>query len=364
MKIGVYYDLPFGGAHVALEEIISRLQKKHQVTIYHNQNSTFSNLPFRRLWLDLESTLFQRFKQYQQAKEIDSEGFDVVLVSHDRHFQAPWVLRYLKTSTVFLCQEPTRAFFEEFLKIDPKLPYLNRLYEWLNRSIRKTIEVKNASFATKVISNSVYSSESIFRAYGVVSTPILLGFNPLNFFPKNVKRLDQVVVVGNDEPQKALPFAIECVSLVKKSVRPKMVIVSPRPGSTSLLVRLARKKGVSLTVFQAVPTSRLRQIYNQSKLSLAVAHLEPFGLSVVESLACGTPVVAINEAGYREIVSDLKTGLLVPRDPGKVAQALEFLLEKDQQRLKMGKFGLSDVTKRFSWDKATDKVEKIIYETT
>src|SRR3989344_2171261 len=310
MKIAVYYDLPFGGAHVAMEEIILRLQKKHQVEIFNNRNSSYSAFPFRRLWQDLEAVLFQRARQFFLAKKIDTLRYDLVLISHDRYFQAPWVLRYLKTPTVFLCQEPTRAFFEEFLKIDPNLPFLNRLYELLNRSIRKTIEIKNAGFATKIISNSVYSSESIFRAYGIKSTPILLGYNPQDFFPEKIRRNNQVVLVGNNEPQKALPFAIDCVAMINKSERPSLVIVSPRSRDCRQLVLRAKKAGVVLSLHQEITTPRLRHLYNQSKLCIAVAHLEPFGLSVIESLACETPIVAINEAGYRETVVDGKFGIL------------------------------------------------------
>ena len=364
MKIAVYYDVPFGGAHVAMEEIILRLQKKHQVEIFHNQNSSFSDFPFRRLWLDLESILFQRGKQYLQAKKIDAKRFDVVIVSHDRHFQAPWVLRFLKTPTVLLCQEPTRAYFEEFLRVDQKLPVLNRLYELFNRQIRKGIEIKNAGFANKIISNSVYSSESIFRAYGIKSTPILLGFNPQDFFPEKIRRNNQVVLVGNNEPQKALPFAIDCVAMINKSERPSLVIVSPRSRDCRQLVLRAKKAGVVLSLHQEITTPRLRHLYNQSKLCIAVAHLEPFGLSVIESLACETQIVAINEAGYRETVVDGKSGILVERNAIKASAAIQNLLVDDRKRLQMGKYGLKDVKKRFSWDTTVEKIEQIFYEIT
>ena len=212
MKIAVYYDLPFGGASVALTEIISELRKRHEIVEYQNSENNKIALPPARLWKDIESIILQYFKQKKLANIINSQNFDLVLVCHDRHFQAPWILRFLCKPTVFLCQEPTRAFFEKFLDIDPNLPLPNKFYEKLNRFLRKGIEIKNASFATKIIVNSNYSRESIKNAYGKDSAPIYMGVNTTKFFPQKLKIKNQVVVVGNNEPQKNLSLAI-CPSL-------------------------------------------------------------------------------------------------------------------------------------------------------
>ena len=54
---------------------------------------------------------------------------------------------------------------------------------------------------------------------------------------------------------------------------------------------------------------------------------EPAGQTVIESLACGTPVIAANSGGVTDIVRDGETGLLVPeRDPAALADALQRLL--------------------------------------
>src|SRR5258706_5737477 len=162
MKIAVYYDLPPGGGSRTMEEILYRLAKHHQLDIFHNRPQTFKPPFLKHLLADIESIFLQRYKQASQAKDIDSKKYDLVFVSHDRHSQAPWILRFLNTPTVFLCQEPTRAYFEYFLRIDPRLPLINRFYETLNRLLRKSLEITNARSATTIIANSVYSTESLF----------------------------------------------------------------------------------------------------------------------------------------------------------------------------------------------------------
>jgi glycosyltransferase involved in cell wall biosynthesis len=64
---------------------------------------------------------------------------------------------------------------------------------------------------------------------------------------------------------------------------------------------------------------------------------EALGLSIVEAMACGLPVVATNVGGIPEVVVDGKTGFLVPpRDPIALASKLATLVESEELRLRMG----------------------------
>lgn len=361
MRIAVFYDLPAGGASRTMEEVLKILNRHHEIIIFQDPK-VFSWTKNNRFLRDFESIHFQSFKQRRLAKKIDNQKFDICFVSHDRHSQAPWILRFLKTPSVFLCQEPTRAYFEEFLHIDPKLPLLNKIYESINRKIRKQIEISNARFAERVVVNSRYSVESIFRAFGVNATPIHLGIDPKEYFPENISKKNQVVIVGNNEPQKDLPLAVDSVSIIDKKNRPTLVIASPRNSDMRDIVKQAKRKNVKLELLIGLDQSKLRKIYNQSKLTLALAHLEPFGLSVVESLACGTPVIAVNEGGFKETVIDKKTGILVERDPQIIADAISLVLIDKKILSQMGEMGKKDALLRFTWDNTVSKLEKEFYE--
>jgi glycosyltransferase involved in cell wall biosynthesis len=362
MKIAVFFDLPAGGASRTMEEILKILEKRHDVTIYHDPQ-IYSWTSSNRLLTDLESIIFQKIKQHKLAKEIDGQNFDLVFVSHDRHSQAPMILRFLKTPTVFLCQEPTRAYFEQFLDIDSRLPLLNKIYETVNRRIRKGIEIKNAQYASRIVANSRYSVESIFRAFGAKATPVYLGIDAKEYFPSGISQKKQVVVVGNNEPQKDLGLAVLSLAQINKKDRPALVIASPRNSDMLPIKRLAKNKEVVLKLLTDLDQNSLRRVYSESLLTLALAHLEPFGLSVVESLACGTPVVAVNEGGFKETVLDGKTGRLVDRDPQLIAKAIEVLLSDKEKLKKMGQYGVKDVNMRFTWDNTVANLEKIFYET-
>ncbi len=80
------------------------------------------------------------------------------------------------------------------------------------------------------------------------------------------------------------------------------------------------------------------------------SYSESFGMSLVEAMACQTPVVATRVGGMKEIV-DEQTGVLVERaDPAALADAIVRLLDDPQRRARMGAAGRRRVAEVFSWD--------------
>jgi glycosyltransferase involved in cell wall biosynthesis len=103
------------------------------------------------------------------------------------------------------------------------------------------------------------------------------------------------------------------------------------------------------------PQSELGDFYQAADILVNPSYSESFGLSLVESLACGRPVVATRGGGMVEIVDGQKVGLLVERgDAAGLAEALVTLLEDDTQRAAMGRNGRALVAKHFTWAKVAE----------
>jgi glycosyltransferase involved in cell wall biosynthesis len=67
---------------------------------------------------------------------------------------------------------------------------------------------------------------------------------------------------------------------------------------------------------------------------------EAFGIALVEAMAIGLPVIAIDAPGPREILDHDRTGLIVdPRDPAALAAAIEHLAEDGGLRARLGAAG-------------------------
>jgi glycosyltransferase involved in cell wall biosynthesis len=84
---------------------------------------------------------------------------------------------------------------------------------------------------------------------------------------------------------------------------------------------------------------------------------EQFGQVLVEGMACGLPVIAVNNHGPATIVDDGETGLLVPPDDeDAMADALVRIVNDDEERARMGATAYEQSRSRYSWPALAEKV--------
>jgi L-malate glycosyltransferase len=96
---------------------------------------------------------------------------------------------------------------------------------------------------------------------------------------------------------------------------------------------------------------------------VSAARIEPFGLAILEAMACGTAIVATETEGAREIVQHGETGLLVPRgDVDALAESVLELLQDKDRRERLGKLAREVVEERFSLERMVDATEGIYRE--
>jgi glycosyltransferase involved in cell wall biosynthesis len=77
--------------------------------------------------------------------------------------------------------------------------------------------------------------------------------------------------------------------------------------------------------------SRLRELIRGAKATIYVPVDEDFGMSPVESMACGTPVIGVNDGGLKESIIDGVTGILIDAkcSPSDIQQAIQDLPNKN-----------------------------------
>ena len=125
----------------------------------------------------------------------------------------------------------------------------------------------------------------------------------------------------------------------------------------------AEESGVSQSVFLAgpVPHDDLPQWYQEADLFLFPSQWESFGMVVVESMATGTPVVAVKgSGGPDEIISHGEDGSLVQL-PKIGVEATRLL--RDRQRLKqMGKRARFKVKTRFNAKRTHQQIKNLLNE--
>jgi glycosyltransferase involved in cell wall biosynthesis len=98
-------------------------------------------------------------------------------------------------------------------------------------------------------------------------------------------------------------------------------------------------------------------------LLVSASQSEAFGLSVVEAMAVGVPVVATATDGAREIITDDTTGVLVPlRDSHELAAAISRVLQNREDRQRMSANARRVATERYSLDRMVSQTEAVYHD--
>lgn len=182
------------------------------------------------------------------------------------------------------------------------------------------------------------------------------GFDPERFKPTGpLRRGDYLLFVGRLVPYKGLEVLLR--ALAKSRVDAPLLIVGDGPLRQSLH-QLARQLGVDAHFLGHVPDADLPALYRGARLTLlpSVNQQEAFGIALIESMACGTPVLASALPGVREVAE--VGGLTAP--PGDVdALASQLKAALEPGRLLRGPALAAKVGRLYSWDAVTDRLLEV-----
>jgi glycosyltransferase involved in cell wall biosynthesis len=359
VRVAVYHNLPSGGAKRFLHDLMAALSPEVEFhlfapasadrdfcplapyvaseTVYPFRLKTVSDYvgPLGRP-LDVERLWRLRRLARRAADDIDTEGFDAVLVDHCRVEQSPSLLRFVKTPSVYYSQEVHRRLFEHPRLTRPDYGLRNRLGGLLNLpsdTLSRRGDKRNAAAADYIVANSYHTREALIKTYGVFPEVIYPGVD-LSRFPKPLPaggRENAVLSVGVLAPFKGHRFILEALGKVAEAVRPELRVIYNRefPGEVEYMERRAGELGVSIELLPMLTEEDIVDEYRRCKVVALAQVVEPFGLVPLEAMACGTPIVAVKEGGFRETVADGVVGRLVDRDTEEFGEAMAGLLTDD-----------------------------------
>ncbi len=395
MKIAIYHNLPSGGAKRLLFEFTKRLHAHHEVHIYttSSANHDFCDLrpyvtahhiyPFAPGRL-LKSP-YGRFNQLirlsdlkklnhlekQIAEAIRSEGFDAVLVQPCQIQNAPSLLRHLSDlPTVFYCHEPLRVLYEskpprpydqedDFIRrVLDKLDPLKALFYWN----LKYNDRKNISAAKAILVNSIFNRGAVKKIYNVEPVVCYPGVDTNFFAPNQDGEENFILSVGSLTPLKGFDLIIRSLALLPEQHRPVFKIASNfvNPPEQAYIQSLAEQFGVKTEFQSGISDTALVTLYNRARFTIYTPIREPFGLVPIESMACGTPVIGVNEGGLMETILHGETGFLVNRNPQEIADRIQTLLHQTKTRQQFGQKGRQYVLEKWTWERSTQQLEKIL----
>ena len=174
-----------------------------------------------------------------------------------------------------------------------------------------------------------------------------------------------VLFVGGLEPRKGLEYLLHAMEYVIDALPSARLIAVGKTGfrgtdEWSWFSKLADRLGISgrMEFTESVDQETLLRFYSECDVLVLPSKTEGWGLSLMEAMACGKPVVASKAGGIPELVRDGTDGILVrPGDVRGLADSIIKLLSDPDLRTEMGKEGMRRV-REFSWDETAKVVLK------
>ena len=237
---------------------------------------------------------------------------------------------------------------------------------------RARVEEKVMSLADAVVVSSEHEGLLMSELYGATRSKISViagGVNPGLFQPLGRNAARQAIglnggkialFVGRFDPIKGLDLLLRAMQRAIVPRDTQLVIVGGPSvaGESEKAQQLVRDLGLNDRVRFAgmIRQESLHYYYSAADVTVIPSYYESFGLVALESMACGTPVLAACTGGLPSIVSDGENGLLFQwRQPDALAGKLEQILT-DPLLWRRLAVGASSTPSRFSWGSTAERV--------
>jgi 1,2-diacylglycerol 3-alpha-glucosyltransferase len=155
------------------------------------------------------------------------------------------------------------------------------------------------------------------------------------------------IYVGRLWPEKNLPFLLESFAQIcQKHDNIRLLVVGDGPDRRKLIHQVT-EAGIDTKVHftGAIDHSQLPQYYQAADIFITPSITETFGLTVIEAMASGLPVIGIESVGISDTVVHGVTGLLSTNDSEEFTEAMSRLVVNRDLRQEMGKNALRESSK-------------------
>ncbi|MFL5714732.1 MAG: glycosyltransferase [Chloroflexota bacterium] len=253
---------------------------------------------------------------------------------------------------------------------------------------RFAIEERIVAEADRILAECPQDEEDLIRLYNADHERIAMipcGYDPGEFSPMSrpLARMDLgldptepiLLQLGRMVPRKGVDNVIRALARLEADhgMRARLLVVGgasrePDPEATPELARLAaiaEAEGVrdQVTFVGRRDRGELRTYYNAADIFVSTPWYEPFGITPLEAMACGIPVVGSRVGGIKFSVRDGETGYLVPPDdPGALAERIAHLYHNPKLLAVLGQQAHRRVQDLFTWERVANGISAIYEE--
>jgi len=354
LKVALVHDYlkEFGGAERVLKVLTEIYPKAPIYTAFRVKNSIAGKefkgkkihesflAPLLKIW-KLYSPL--RFLTPLIWKSLDLSSFDLVITSSSWYITRGFKVGP-KTKVICYCHTPPRWLYGyetsvSFTKYWPVRIYgaivghFLRMYDW---TVSQKPDRNQFKFKSKIrggvdyfIANSKNVQERIKKFYRRDSTVIYppVDVEKIIKATRNLKKTEGPELLESERPRSRRPAegenyflmvsrlvgakGLEEAAKAVKKYKFNLKIAGETHGFSDVSDQLKKLSGGNIELLGRVSDSKLYELYGKAKGFIALAREEDFGITPVEAMAAGIPVIAFNGGGFLESVIDGVTGLLI-----------------------------------------------------
>lgn len=239
--------------------------------------------------------------------------------------------------------------------------------------VRQQTEEQIIAAADCVVAFSPHERDAMVRLYGADRSRVELipcGVDLSRFRPVGRTEARRelglnghkvVLYVGRIEPLKGADLLLHAAASLESDEGVQVLVVGSDAEGSGELERLHQMSnelqlGDTVEFVGRVPQERLNLYYSAADVCVVPSFYESFGLAALESMACGTPVVATRVGGLSTIVEHGRTGYLKSwRCPEAFAQSVEIIMANDDLRDSMGR-AARHRAETLSWDQVAGRL--------
>jgi len=230
-------------------------------------------------------------------ESFDLTGFDLILSSH--HTVAKGVLNSAESVHVCYCHTPMRALWERTHEELATLPAAMRPFAAAMFGRLRMWDAATVPRVDAFIANSQTTQRRIRKHYAREAAVVYPPIDIERFRPGGARAHDYYLVASRLVPYKRVDIAVDAARLAGR----RLIVVGEGAGKAELAARGAEMRG-------HVSDEELIDLMRGARALLFPQH-EDFGMTPVEMMACGRPVIAYGRGGAAETMVDGVTGVLV-----------------------------------------------------
>jgi len=173
----------------------------------------------------------------------------------------------------------------------------------------------------------------------------------------------KILTVARLHKYKGLNYLINAMKAVHKEIPgAKLYILGKGPEEQNLrkLMENLALGGVIEFIKTPIPNHQMPEVYAECDVYVQPSIIEPFGIAVLEAMACGKPVIGTKVGGMKDTIVDGETGFLVNSKDSKALAERIRALNDEKLRKKLGKNARERAVKCFDWAKTGMKYQRLL----